>query len=166
MEPGFSTGHQGPHLHWICPLIMTLALHYKEQYLSAGWLDRIWSYFWHNRTVNLENTSLNISQPAHLISPNCWKRGGLWPDILFINHVCSILGHSSNPVCGFSMMEQVRLCAAWPMENWLGSSMTQIQSWMTVWECCRHALGKWCLNVQWLTSTSHKFFLKSCVVQS
>ena len=28
----------------------------------------------------------------------------------------------SNPVCGFSMLEQVKLCAVWPTENWLGSS--------------------------------------------
>ena len=45
-----------------------------------------------------------------------------------------ILGHSSNPVCGFSMMEQVRLFAVWPMENWLGSSLNQIQGWTTVRE--------------------------------
>ena len=35
----------------------------------------------------------------------------LQPDILFLKHACSILRQSSNPVCGFSMMEQVRLCA-------------------------------------------------------
>ena len=38
-----------------------------------------------------------------------------------------ILGYPSNPVSGFSMMEWVRLCAVWPMENWLGSSLNQIQ---------------------------------------
>ena len=32
-------------------------------------------------------------------------------DILFLKHACSILRLSSNPVCGFSMMEQVRPCA-------------------------------------------------------
>ena len=31
---------------------------------------------------------------------------------------------SSDHVSGFSMMEQVRLCAVWPMENWLGTSKT------------------------------------------
>ena len=29
-------------------------------------------------------------------------------------------------------MEQIRLCAVWPRENWLGSSMNNIQGWMTV----------------------------------
>ena len=46
---------------------------------------------------------------------------------LALKHESRILGHSSNPVCGFSMMEQVRLCAVWPTENWLASSMNQIQ---------------------------------------
>ena len=32
------------------------------------------------------------------------------------------------------MMEQVRLCALWPMENWLGLSLNQIQGWTTVRE--------------------------------
>ena len=44
----------------------------------------------------------------------------------------SILRQSSNPICSFSMMEQVRLCAVWPMKNWLGSSMNHIKGWMTV----------------------------------
>ena len=44
----------------------------------------------------------------------------LHPDVLFLKHECSILRQSSNPVCGFAMMEQVRLCAVWPTENWLG----------------------------------------------
>ena len=39
---------------------------------------------------------------------------------------------AANPVCGFSMMEQVRLCSVWPMENWLGSSMNHIQGSRTV----------------------------------
>ena len=30
------------------------------------------------------------------------------------------------------MMEQVRLCAVWPTENWLGSSMNYIQGLRTV----------------------------------
>ena len=41
------------------------------------------------------------------------------PDILFLKHVGSILRQSSNPVSGFSMMEQVRLCAVWSTLNWL-----------------------------------------------
>ena len=31
---------------------------------------------------------------------------------------------SCNPVCGFSIIEQVRLCTVCPMENWLGTSKT------------------------------------------
>ena len=46
------------------------------------------------------------------------------PDILFLKHSSRISRQSSSPVCGFSMMKQVRLCAVWPMENWLGSSKT------------------------------------------
>ena len=53
-------------------------------------------------------------------------------DILFLKHACNILRQSSNPVCGFSMMEQVRLCAVWPMENYIGSSMSLILGWTTV----------------------------------
>ena len=30
------------------------------------------------------------------------------------------------------MMEQVRICAVWPMENRLDSSLNQIQGWTTV----------------------------------
>ena len=37
-------------------------------------------------------------------------------------------------LCGFSMTEQVRLCAVWPMENWLVYSLNQIQCWTTVRE--------------------------------
>ena len=48
-------------------------------------------------------------------------------EFIALKHESRILGHSSNPVCGFSVMEQVRLCAVWPMENWLGSSLNQIQ---------------------------------------
>ena len=62
------------------------------------------------------------------------------PDILFLNHDCSILRQSSNPVCGFSMMGQVRPCAVWPMENWLGSSLNWIQAWITLRESYSRAL--------------------------
>ena len=43
-------------------------------------------------------------------------------DILFLKHACSTLRQS----CGFSMMEQVRLRAVWPMENWLASPMNHM----------------------------------------
>ena len=39
------------------------------------------------------------------------------PEFLALKHESRILGHSSNIVCGFSMMEQVRLCVVWAMEN-------------------------------------------------
>ena len=67
--------------------------------------------------------------------------GGYWgTDIRFLKHDSNILRQSSIPVCGFSTMEQVRLCDVWPTENWLGSSMNHIQGRMTVWECYCHAL--------------------------
>ena len=47
--------------------------------------------------------------------------------VLALKQESRILGHSSNPVFGFSVMEQVGLCAVWPMENWLGSSLNQIR---------------------------------------
>ena len=53
-----------------------------------------------------------------------------------------ILVPSSNPVCGFSRMEQVRLGAVWPMENCPGSSFNQIQGWATVRESYSHALER------------------------
>ena len=43
------------------------------------------------------------------------------------------------------MMEQVRLCAVWPTENWLGSSINHIQGWKTVCEGYWRALEKGCL---------------------
>ena len=36
-------------------------------------------------------------------------------EVLALKHESRILGHSSIHLCGFSMMEQVRLCAVWPM---------------------------------------------------
>ena len=48
-------------------------------------------------------------------------------EFLALKQESRILGHSSKPVCGFSMIEQVRLCAIWPMENWLGSSLNHIK---------------------------------------
>ena len=53
-------------------------------------------------------------------------------ELLALKHESRILRQSSNPVCGLSVMKQVRLCAVCPTENWLGSSVNQIQCWMTV----------------------------------
>ena len=61
-------------------------------------------------------------------------------ELLALKHESRILRHSSNPACGFSMMEQVRLCAVLPVETWLGSSLTQIQGWTTVRESYSGAL--------------------------
>ena len=38
------------------------------------------------------------------------------------------------------MKEQVRLCAVWPMENWLSSSLSEIQGWTTVPDSYSRAL--------------------------
>ena len=44
---------------------------------------------------------------------------------------------SSNPACGFSMMEQVRLCAVCATENCLGSSKKHITRWdVKCWRGC------------------------------
>ena len=56
--------------------------------------------------------------------------------------------HSSNPVCCFSMMEQVRHCTVWPLENWLGTSKTTYLTrvrWM-IWICYSRALERRCLS--------------------
>ena len=74
----------------------------------------------------------------------CLKGGPQVSRILFLLLLTTstwlCLQHSRNlgpaflpsPVCGFSMMEQGRLCAVRPMENWLCSSLNQIQGWTTV----------------------------------
>ena len=41
------------------------------------------------------------------------ERGGKAADILLLKHDSSIFRQSSNPVYGFSMMEQVRLSGPW-----------------------------------------------------
>ena len=59
----------------------------------------------------------------------------LLPEFLALKHENRILY-----VCGFSMMEQDRLCAVWPTENWLGSLLNQIQGLTTVRESYSCAL--------------------------
>ena len=79
---------------------------------------------------------------AHIQNGFCCKtttdddenESGAEPEFLALKQESRILGQTSNPVCGFSMMEQVRLCSVWPMENWLGSPLNQIQDWTTVRE--------------------------------
>ena len=77
------------------------------------------------------------------------------PEFLALKHESRILRHSSNPVCGFSMMEQVRLSAVWPMENWLGSSLNQILGWTTVRESYSRALEQGPLSPSLARSFSH-----------
>ena len=52
---------------------------------------------------------------------------------------------SSNPVCGFSMMEQVWLCTVCPMENWLGASKTTYRVELMICICYSRALERRCL---------------------
>ena len=61
-------------------------------------------------------------------------------EFLALKHESRILGHPSNPVCGFFVMEQVYLCAVWFMDNWLGSSLNHIQGWTTVRDSYSRAL--------------------------
>ena len=62
------------------------------------------------------------------------------PEFLALKHKRLILGHLWKPVCGFSMMGPVSICAVWPTENWLGSSLNKIQGWTTVRESYSPAL--------------------------
>ena len=70
---------------------------------------------------------LAFTHPNPSLGEEGWKAG-----FLALKHVSRILGHSSNPVSGFSMIEQVRPCAVRPMENSLGSCLNEIQDWTTV----------------------------------
>ena len=58
-------------------------------------------------------------------------------EVLALKQESRIIGQPTNPASGFSMME---LCAVWPMDNWLGSSLNQIQGWTTVRESYSCAL--------------------------
>ena len=53
------------------------------------------------------------------------------------------------------MMEQVRHCAVWPMENWLGSFLNQIQLWTTVRESYSRALEQLSLVKPGLRARQH-----------
>ena len=60
-------------------------------------------------------------------------------EFLALKQESRILGHSSNPACCFSMMEQVRLCAVWPIENLLGHFL-EPDTGFSVGESYSHAL--------------------------
>ena len=101
-----------------------------------------WSNIQHRLYSMIPASSLLFSDYASLsafVTPNAilgngsinrglsGRAGGQCPEFLALKHESRILGHASNPASGFSMMEQVRLSAVWPMENWLGFSLHQIQ---------------------------------------
>ena len=87
-----------------------------------------------------ENRLENSHTPTHT---------HIFPEFLALKHEGRILGHSSSPVCGSSMTEQVRLCVVWPIENWLGSSLNQIQGCTTVQESYSRALEQGPLVGNW-----------------
>ena len=72
-------------------------------------------------TLELQKTSCQLLMDASCCS-----------EFLALKHESRIHGHSFNIVCGLSMMQQVRLCAVWSMENWFASSLNQIHGWTTV----------------------------------
>ena len=105
----------------------------------------------------------------------CYNDEGWLSAFLALKHGSRILRHSSNPECGYSMMEQVRLCDVLPTENWLGSSLYHKQGWTTVWESYSRALeqgpllnvvlfpllnhpqdcrGRWSRSCSWCSRTS------------
>ena len=86
----------------------------------------------------------SLEEKGGALDPS-WPRGFVWSsssstEFLALKQESRIIRHSSNPVFGASMMEQVRLCAVCPMENCLGSSLNQIQGWTTVRETYSRAL--------------------------
>ena len=101
-----------------------------------------------NNTVEVDGRSSNFvvgrRKIVTLFTMHCdiTSRSHVAARPFFLKHDSRIIRQSSNTVCGFSMKEQVRLCAVWPTENWLGSSMNHIQDWMTVWESYYHNLEK------------------------
>ena len=107
-------------------------------------LDRRTIYVYCDGTFNLMSTE-GSAQPdgTHCTDSfvTAYHKFTFQSEFLALKLESMILGHSSNPVCGFSMLELVRLSAFWPMENWLDSSFNQIQGWSTVQESYSRALG-------------------------
>ena len=93
-------------------------------------------------------TRIYSYQPSALFCSFClsvWVTAAAAAEILALKHESRILGHSSNPVSGFYMMDQVRLCAVWPTENWLGTSKTTYRVGWMIWLCYSRALERRCL---------------------
>ena len=104
----------------------------KQQIKSlSDALDRIYQSL-EDQSVKLQNIfehgdkSSDLGRELQSIKALLLRR-----DILFLKHDSSIFRQSTNPVGGFSMMEQVRPCAV-STENWLGFSVNHIKSGMTV----------------------------------
>ena len=72
----------------------------------------------------------------------------------------NIFRQSYNPVCGFSMMKQVRLCTVWPTENWIASSLNHIQGWMTVPKILLSLSSYWVFGV-----TMTRCFFQSLITE-
>ena len=135
-----------------CPAAQPLFAHFPSAQAESG---RHW-----NIKIQVNPIQVHGHQPHPVLVKEYRVRGRTgWYDVSFafvclllshmhsshseflaLKHESRILGHSSSPVCGFSMMEQVRLCAVWPMYNWLGSSLNQIQGWTTIRESYSRAL--------------------------
>ena len=88
-----------------CKLLLSGYSHLKEK-VGRLWYHEFWDHFY----ANMNNGN---------------DGGRSWAEFLAQKHESRILGHLSNPVCGVSMMEQVRLCAVWPMENCLALPSTR-----------------------------------------
>ena len=123
----------------------------KATKVNQPWRENLW-----NCETEVEGSSCTpLSSPSSSSSSSSLavavitKESGWLSELFALNHQSRILGHSSNPVCDFSVMEQVRLCAVWAMENWLGSSFNQIQGRTTVLESYSCALEQGPLAVVW-----------------
>ena len=84
---------------------------------------------------------MNLQMGSRLYNPS---GVALHTEFLALKHEGRILGHSCNPVHGFSVMEQVILCAVW-----LGSSLNQIQGLTTGRESYSRAFELGPLTEQW-----------------
>ena len=49
------------------------------------------------------------------------------PEVLALKLESRNFRQPTNPASGFSVLEQVRFFAIWPTDNWLGSSLNQMQ---------------------------------------
>ena len=105
---------------------------------TNGWSKINWSTVLRYECPTVQDNENSL--PGTQRAPGNWMEGGnRLAEFLAQKHQSMILGPSSNPVCGSSMMLQVRLCDVWPMENWFGSSLNQTYGWTTVLLSCFRA---------------------------